>query len=388
MTTESAPRVTALVGADAVFVRRLTFLNVAVVSVLVTCEWAVWSGVPAHHAGIGVQMVTGQGAAVFAITFVAGLVSVAIFRAGGQRAGVGAVVVCLLAASVAAVPQALVLARIDETPVTGPSILLLWLTAAVSYALTIGAVLIATRLLQRYQAADRARQAEHARAARAVQSLETEELRVRQMVADRLHGTIQNRMVLVAAGLQAVADDLPASQAGPAAELRRWIDIIDDLREKHVRSVSHSLFPTGADLGMIVAVRAILARIPPVIATALHVRPDAEGLADESSAPLPLGTRLTVVYAVEEAVTNALKHGARSVAVTVDAEPDPRPGHWTLLVTIDDDGEGLTDPRPPLNGLQRHRERVENAGGWFRLDDGPDGGTRLSFALPVARHPG
>ncbi len=379
-----------LTEGDRRFVRRLAAVNVALFSLLVTGQWLVWSGMPSIWGGSWgvtepVPLVVARALLVFAVSLVGGLVAVTIWRAARQllvrRLLYG--VVCAVGALLVAVPQALVLAHLDRTPIGPRALITLWVTAALSYAVAIGAAVLAGGLLNQYRRADHARRAEENRAAQAVADLEAEELRVRRMVADKLHGTIQNRLVVASAGLAIQAQELAdAGDAERAAELRRWAEDLDDLREQDVRTVSHALFPTGANIGTVEAISLLLARLPPSIATAVDLGPNLRALSQTGGAPVPIPTRLTMVYAVEEAVTNALKHGARSVRVAAEVEPGQAPGAWRMEVMVDDDGTGLDRSDPPLHGLERHRARIQAHGGTLTLEPGPDGGARLHLALP------
>lgn len=375
---------------DRRFVRRLAVVNVALFSVLVTGQWLVWTGMPSTWDGQRdepVPLVVARAGLVLAVTFACGLVAVMAWRYARPllvRPPVAYEAVCLLGALLVAVPQALVLAHVDRTPVGARALITLWATAALSYAVAIGAALLAGNLLVRYRRADAERRAEEARAAEIVAGLEAEELRIRQTVADKLHGTIQNRLVVITVALESMAVELAASGDDErATELRRWAGDLDDLREVDVRTVSHALFPTGANIGTFEAIRLLLARLPASIATSVDLGPGMQAIASRDGAPIPVPARLVVVYAVEEAVTNALKHSARTVRVTAEATPGDDPPTRIVHVTVDDDGTGLDQPDPPLHGLARHRARVQARGGTLTLGPSPAGGARLHLTLPI-----
>ncbi|WP_158609540.1 sensor histidine kinase [Cellulomonas triticagri] len=367
----------------------LSLANTALFSVLVTGQWLVWSALPGHHAGRPTWLVVGQGTLVLATTLLCGAVPVLLWQVLPRRLRVRQrlyVTGGIVAACACAVPVALVLSRVDETAVDGDGALLLWVTVATSYAIALTTALAAGGLLDRWRRAEHARVALQRRAARAVASLEREEVRVRRLVADRLHGTIQNRLVVAGAGLQEVATDLArGGDPGRAAGVQRWVDDLDDLRERHVRAISHALFPVGANVGMLQAVQVLLNRLPARTGTALDVRPAARVLLRPDVRLVPVPVQLIAVYAVEEAVTNALKHGAGAVRVVVDLDGDPE--EPTLVVDVEDDGPGLRHPVEPLNGLERHRVRIVGRGGTFALGPAPDGGARLRFSLPLGDEP-
>lgn len=295
----------------------------------------------------------------------------------------------LVAAAVLAAAQALVraalLGPITTAPgATSPGGVAVWGTGVLGYAGSLGAGFLVAWLLQREDAERARRRAEEERTAAAVRDLEAEELRVRRMVADRLHGTVQQRLVVISAGLDSLAVELdPPARARWGGQLHEWAADLDALREEDVRVLSHHLFPTGADLGTVDAIRVLLDRLPVNVATSVVLGPTLQHLADDHRAVLPLTDRLVVVYTVEEAVTNALKHG-RAHAVTVRAEVRP-PGagraRWVCDVVVDDDGTGPPEPVPPFSGLERHRARARARGGSLTLGARDDGG-RLHLVLP------
>lgn len=104
----------------------------------------------------------------------------------------------------------------------------------------------------------------------------------------------------------------------------------------------------------------------------------------ETGTPRPVspGTALTVYRAVQESLTNTLKHTEPPTRsdVRVDWGADE------LVVTVDDDGArpaGAADAAPG-GGLTGMRDRVERAGG--RLASGPaeHGGWRVRATFPLA----
>lgn len=93
---------------------------------------------------------------------------------------------------------------------------------------------------------------------------------------------------------------------------------------------------------------------------------------------------LTVYRIVQEALTNALRHGApKEIAVTLHATgPEPRP---TLEVMVTDDGCGIDPAWRSGNGLLGMQERVAGLGGTFEIGptSGPKSGTILRASLPL-----
>lgn len=215
----------------------------------------------------------------------------------------------------------------------------------------------------------------------AVKALEQEEIRVRRAVAEGLHGTLQSKLVLMDARLGDVVAH--AGQAGmDAQDVATVASVRAELasaREIDVREMSRILYPDRLELGLVPALRALLGRIPASIATRLTVSDAVRSLDDPSGCSLTVSERLLAVRVVEEALTNALKHGpASSLGVSLDV------ADRVLHVAVDNDGE-LYDPAVAgiASGTARLATRLSLAGGRLALSPGREKGARLEAWLPL-----
>lgn len=88
-----------------------------------------------------------------------------------------------------------------------------------------------------------------------------------------------------------------------------------------------------------------------------------------------------ILRCAQEGLTNALRHGgATEIVVTLS-----RKGR-ELLLAVEDNGAGLTDPTPPMgNGLRGLRERLEEFQGVVSLSRRTPRGCILLAALPESR---
>jgi ligand-binding sensor domain-containing protein/signal transduction histidine kinase len=103
------------------------------------------------------------------------------------------------------------------------------------------------------------------------------------------------------------------------------------------------------------------------------------------AAPLPPEVRHNVFLAAKEAVNNVVRHaGAASVWLRLRLEPR------SFTVEIQDDGRGIggmdTKAAQSRNGLRNMRRRMEDIGGAFSIEPGPQGGTRVCLTAPVNGH--
>jgi nitrate/nitrite-specific signal transduction histidine kinase len=99
--------------------------------------------------------------------------------------------------------------------------------------------------------------------------------------------------------------------------------------------------------------------------------------------PSGVGGEIQVLRVIQEALTNVRKHAqARSVRIRITDCPGE-----SMQVVIEDDGRGF-DPnavgvhRDGGYGLETMRERMELAGGSFRIESMPNAGTRVTAVLP------
>lgn len=241
--------------------------------------------------------------------------------------------------------------------------------------ITVGSALV--RLGRRAREAERARQRAAIRATEALTALQQEELRVRRDVADALHGTMQQRLVLVEAELDSLVARVTAPEplsTGARTEIGQRITevrtTIDGMRERELRELSVALYPEALDRGLLPAARALTARIPAAIPVAFS--------ADDFPAPdaLDTGDRLLLVRVAEEGVSNALRHGrAERIALGL------RVADGGYEVRVQHLGQA-PEASSQLSGLERLRRRLLDRDGELVLEPEPDGATLRAW-LPI-----
>jgi signal transduction histidine kinase len=245
-------------------------------------------------------------------------------------------------------------------------------TTTIVSAVTLVGGLVQQRLWRRTVAAERVRFTAQGRVNELLRTLQDEELRVRRDISQTLHGSVQSAFVVLEARLNALT---PRVQTAEAAELRAVTEELARLREGEIRALSGALYPADLERGVRAALTTILERVPPSVAVRSAISPASARL-DEPD--VDIATRVLVVRIVEEAVSNALRHGgATSIDVAVDVWRD------RVVITVDNDGS-VPPAEAAWSGLTRLRQYLELAHG--RIDLSPGGslqGARLraSFAL-------
>ena len=194
---------------------------------------------------------------------------------------------------------------------------------------------------------------------------ETVALAEQRRIQRELHDSFGHHLAAASAHLDAARHAPPSEPAKPQLEQARTA--LDRLMDES-RAVLSGL-RRGIDLED--ALSALAGSIPGV-----RLELDLEALHDTQA-----DTAWTLFRAVQEAVTNAHKHGrARTVRVTARRIDDE------LRVRIDNDGAAPSDIEEGL-GLTTMRARLEDAGGRLEVDVGPPFALTLVLDGARARRP-
>lgn len=195
----------------------------------------------------------------------------------------------------------------------------------------------------------------------------------RRNLARELHDELGQSLTAIradAAGILARRERLPEGVAESAEAIAEVAARIYD----QTRLMMRRLRPPGLDeLGLDAALEEHVAgwqRSHPAIELVYA--------GDERLSDVPATIAIHVFRLVQEALTNALRHGRPQridIALSASAE--------RLRVTITDDGRGF-DPRSrrPGLGLSGMAERIKLLAGRFHIDSRPGGGTRIHADIP------
>ena len=171
-------------------------------------------------------------------------------------------------------------------------------------------------------------------------------------VERELHDGLQQRLVAIAVKLQRASELDRDSMASALGELER--DVQGALDE--TARLAERIHPPLLELGLPAALRS--AAVSAAIAATVEGGP--------GSGRYPPEVARTVLLAWQEALRHP--HGDRPVAISIREEDD------ALVFEI------VSDAR-----IDWLRDRVEALGGRMAVDRAPDGGTRASGSIPLAR---
>jgi signal transduction histidine kinase len=200
----------------------------------------------------------------------------------------------------------------------------------------------------------------------------------RRALRRELHDGLGPALAGVNLGLQAARNQL-AKDPAVAAELLERISAELDGRIEEVRGLARGLLPPAlGELGLEPALAELAERYA-VAGLDVRLAVDADDMPH-----VPPDVANTVYAIVSEAVRNVHRHaGARHCEVRVGLDGG-------LVVSVTDDGAGVTPGAPQGIGLTSMRERAEGLGGTFTVsgngdgdgDGRPSAGTRVEVRVP------
>ena len=158
-------------------------------------------------------------------------------------------------------------------------------------------------------------------------------------------------------------------------------DAIELLRQEvsNLRALITDLRPAALDdYGITGAIEALVARVARQ-GIEVDLQTDLEYEPGERPTRYPAELEAAVYRIVQEALTNAVKHGRAE-----HARLEIRDDETAIRVVVEDDGVGF-DPSSSTDGfgLLGMRERVELFGGSLEIDSTVGGGTTVSAVIPV-----
>ena len=368
------------VRADAVTDHRIVLVATAAATLAVTIytslQGCLLSGCPAV-AGGGVAVWATVGAAVVAPVVMLSAVHLLRPERYGYLARCLSVVAIAVGAALTLAAARAVLAAILAPDAVAPTSIGEYVSAAVAAACAVGLGLVQVDVARRIRHAEREQSIAQARAAGLVAELQEEELRLRYELAETIHGSVQGTFVVMEARLRHLALSTAHADAGVAGELHAVADQLQRLREKELRALSGRLYPVDLERGLAPAVRALVVRLPPSVA--VTAPDDAVFAAFESR--LSHEARVLVVRVIEDAFSNALRHGSADHVIITARESGS-----TLHVVVSNNGSA-PPATPSLSGLARLRRRAQVLGGELVLAPRHGGrspsGARLALTLPM-----
>lgn len=195
----------------------------------------------------------------------------------------------------------------------------------------------------------------------------------RERIARELHDTVIQRLFATGLSLQG------ASRLAQRPEVTERIEAAVDELDATVRQVRTAIFELHAARLPSASLRRELLAVSAEAAGALGFEPSMR-FAGAVDAMVPDPIAPDVIAVVREGLANVARHaGASAVEIAVSV------AEGRLSVIIDDDGAGPGPRRVGGRGLDNLTKRAADHDGFADLTDGPLGGSRLRWEIPLAR---
>lgn len=214
---------------------------------------------------------------------------------------------------------------------------------------------------------------------RSRQRIVTMQESVRREIAQQLHGSVQNRLILIMHRLTELERSAPTPETAEALkDLRQKVtEIVDG----YVRPISHRLYPSILRRGLVVALQSLADQFEEALTIELQLDPNLQMLERSTPRMIPEPVRLAAYRIAEEALTNAVKH-ARGKSAMIELARFS--AGWLRLV-IRDSGPGF-DPQRVETGLGTlaMQDYAEVVGGSCFIRSSEGSGTEVIVTLPLS----
>jgi PAS domain S-box-containing protein len=204
---------------------------------------------------------------------------------------------------------------------------------------------------------------------------------LRKDMASQLHGTVQSQLILLEHKIAEL--EAGARSKRITRELAGVRQKLEELRNKHIRSISYRLFPSILRLGIATGLESLIDEYSAKLPVNLRVSRKLRDIEQGNRKFVPDNVKLALYRIAEEALTNISKHTPATNNIMVNLSlSDSR----MLRLTVTDHGPGSNTASPsPGIGLPLISDYAAAAGGSCTIKSIPDRGTQVTAELPLAR---
>jgi len=202
---------------------------------------------------------------------------------------------------------------------------------------------------------------------------------VRRDIAQQVHGSVQNRLIILLHRLAELESAAPTEElAGQLGDLHQKLA---DLLNNEVRTISHRLYPSILRRGLIAALQSLGDQFESAINIEMELADDLIKRERADTRMIQEQVRLAAYRIAEEALTNAVKHAKASWAI-IGLELSPE--GW-LTLTVRNNGQGFDmESTPGGLGILMMQDYAEVVGGRCLIRSSRDEGTEVTAHLPLA----
>ena len=199
----------------------------------------------------------------------------------------------------------------------------------------------------------------------------------RRRIGQDLHDMLASQLAGIAMMVRSLAGKVEKEESVTAEDLHRVAELVADSGGQ-ARALSHSLMPLEVQGERLAEGLRHLAERQETMRADIACAFEADG----ATPPLEGEVASHLYRIASEAVGNALKHadpGAIAIRLAVDDDQ--------LVLTVRDDGTGISGDTDPTNGLGLHmmQYRSELIGAHLTIEPAAEGGTVVQCRLPLRR---
>ena len=201
---------------------------------------------------------------------------------------------------------------------------------------------------------------------------------VRKEIAGRLHGSVQNRLLVLLQRLTQLQQAAPAGDL--AVELESLVQGIGEPLERDLRSITYQLYPPILRLGLVPSLETLCDSFYGTLSVDMELDEELVRQELENYAFIQDEVKLSAYRIVDEALGNALKHSkASQVVVRLELTADQQ-----LSVTVRDNGCGFDAASANYGlGISLIKDYAEVVGGAGVVNSTPGGGTEVVASVPL-----
>ncbi len=202
---------------------------------------------------------------------------------------------------------------------------------------------------------------------------------LRRDIAQQIHGSVQNRLVVLLHQLEELQQTTSSSDI--SSRLNNICQAIKDLLENQLRPIAYQLYPAILRRGLVASLLSLKDRLETSLDVEMVVDDDIAQQERNNHAYIPEPVRLTAYRITEEALGNVIKHAnTRNVILSLKFS-----SAGLLYLSIQDYGQGYdTSAVQGGLGIQFMQDYAELVGGSCEISSTLGKGTQITAILPLA----
>lgn len=201
---------------------------------------------------------------------------------------------------------------------------------------------------------------------------------LRKDIAQQIHSTVQNRLIILMHRLADLERSSPSEQM--ATELADLRQKLEEVLQDYIRPISHRLFPSILRRGLVPALQSLVDQLEKTKSIDMELSEELKRQERINPRFITEQVRLAAYRIAEEALTNATKH-AKASRVTVKLELSSEA--W-LHLTVRDNGRGFEVESASLGlGILMMQDYAQVVGGSCVISSTRGKGTEVTAEVPL-----